>query len=456
MSFFLDVFKPAPHQPEIEDQEEVKQKYRYWRIRILYSTFIGYAFFYFTRKSFNFALPGLMADLHFDKSYLGLLGSILSLSYALSKFTSGLLSDKSNPRYFMAFGLMMTGVFNICFGLSSSFFFFALFWGLNGWFQGFGWPPSAKFLTHWYSQSERGSWWSSWNVSHNVGAATIPWISWFCLSYFNWRYAMYVPGVLCIGCSFFLLNRLRDTPQSIGLPPIEKFRNDYTGVSKRSQEGAKPLSTKTIFIDYVLFNKFIWILAAAYFFVYVVRTGIDWMMPLFFLEVKGYTTLEYSWLMFIFEIGGLCGSLTAGWSSDHLFNARRGPVNVLFSLGMLFSICSFWFIPDPHWYLDTITMFCIGFSIFGPQMLIGMTAAELSHKKAAATSTGFVGCFAYIGSAIAGYPLGKITQEIGWSGYFITLTTCAGFAALSLLPLWNVKENTQNIEPELKPELAKG
>ena len=63
-----------------------------------------------------------------------------------------------------------------------------------------------------------------------------------------------------------------------------------------------------------------------------------------------------------------------------------------------------------HWngmnfpFLDGIIIFFIGFFIFGPQMLIGMVAAELTHKKAAATSSGFAGCFAYIGAAMAGGP----------------------------------------------------
>lgn len=447
---------------EIQDQEEIKKTYKYWRIRILYSMFIGYAFYYFTRKSFIFAMPGLIADLGFDKSDLGLLGSILSVTYGVSKFSSGILSDRSNPRYFMAFGLIMTGIFNICFGLSSSFFLFALFWGLNGWFQGFGWPPCARFLTHWYSQSERGSWWSTWNVSHNVGAAVIPWIAGACLQYFGWRYAMYVPGIICLFGGLFLINRLRDTPQSLGLPPIEKFRNDYTGLSKKTGENERELTTKEIFVDYVLKNKLMWILAAAYFFVYIVRTGINDWTALFLLETKGYSELESNGFVSLFEIGGFFGSLCAGWASDYLFTAKRGPVNVLFATGMTIAIVAFWFVPQGYPIIDTCSMFLIGFMIFGPQMLIGMAAAELSHKKAAATSTGFVGCFAYIGAAMAGYPLGKITQELGWNGYFLSLIICCFLSVICLLPLWHVKENMRfakekkpaNPEIETEPQLS--
>jgi len=430
----LNLLNPDPAIDEIEDPAAVKKLYRYWRIRILYSIFVGYALYYFTRKSFTFAQPGLR-ELGFDYSELGLLGSLLSISYGVSKFASGILSDRSNPRYFMAIGLMLTGVCNILFGLSSSFIFFALFWTLNGWFQGFGWPPCAKFLTHWYSQSERGSWWSTWNVSHNVGATIIPIIAGVCLAWFGWRWAMYVPGVICILGGFFLINRLRDTPQSLGLPNIEKFRNDYDSLESLDSVD-KEISTKELMLEYIIKNKYIWLLACAYFFVYIVRTGINDWTALFLIGTKGYNKFGANGCVCFFEVGGFFGSLFAGWSSDRFFGAKRGPVNALFAIGMFLSLILFWLIPAGHHVLDSAALFMVGFAIFGPQMLIGVAAAELSHKKAAATSTGFIGCFAYMGAAVAGYPFGKIVDVLGWEGLFISMGLCAFAATLFLIPLW--------------------
>lgn len=440
MKGLIDFFKPAPHIVEIQDPQELDKTYKYWRYRTLYSMFFGYALYYFTRKSFTFAMPGMIADLNFDKSHLGILGSVLSITYGISKFASSIISDKSNPRYFMAFGLFLTGGFNICFGMSSSILMFALFWGLNGWFQGFGWPPCARFLTHWYSQSERGAWWSTWNISHNVGAFTIPWIVGACLYYWDWRVAMYVPGIICILGSVVLINRLRDTPQSLGLPPVEVYRNDYVGSNLIPGEKERELTTNEILFEYVLKNKYIWLLAVAYFFVYVVRTGINDWTALFLIEAKGYSQIGASGCVSIFEVGGLVGSLFAGWASDRLLGARRGPVNVAFAIGMFVTIGAFWYVPEGYPWIDSMAMFMIGFMIFGPQMLIGLVAAELSHKKAAATSSGFVGLFAYVGAACAGYPLGKIAQDWGWNGFFWAMVVCCAVSALLLIPMWNVKE----------------
>lgn len=450
MNFLLKLFKPAPHIPEIADSEEVKANYKYWRIRILYSMFIGYAFYYFTRKSFTFAMPGIMQELHLDKSELGLMGSVFALTYGISKFISGIVSDQSNPRYFMAFGLILTGIVNIFFGMSSSLLLFAIFWGLNGWFQGCGWPPCVRFLTHWYSHSERGSWWSVWSVSQNVGAFIIPWIVGICLHYYGWRAGMYVPGVLCILGGFFLINRLRDTPQSLGLPSIEKFRHDYAG-KKADDSEEQELTTRELVMG-VLKNKYIWTLAIAYFFVYFVRTGVGEWTALFLIEDKGYSRLGASGTVSLFEAGGFFGSLSAGWISDRLFKARRGPVNALFAMILFVTIVCFWIVPGGYQWLDSAAIFAIGFATFGPQMLIGVAAAELAHKKASATATGLTGWIAYLGAASAGFPLGKVIDVLGWEGFFWTLSGCCVACVTLLVPLWNVTKSTTQKKLEKKKE----
>lgn len=450
MKSMFNFLKPAPVVEEIANEAIVKQEYKYWRIRIFYSIFIGYALFYFTRKSYTFAIPALINELGMDKVQIGILGSIFAITYGLSKFLSGILSDRSNPRYFMAIGLILTGIFNIFFGMSSSLYFFAVFWGLNALFQGFGWPPCARFLTHWYSHSERGGWWSSWNISHNIGAFCIPWIAGFFIYFFDWRYAMYFPGVICIFGGFFLINRLRDTPQSLGLPPIEKFRNDYPAEHKEG-EVERELTTKEILVDHVLKNKFIWVLSIAYLFIYFVRNAVDGWTVLYLSEHKGYSILAASGNLSLFEIGGIFGALAAGWGSDKVFGAKRGPVNALFAIGILFSILLFWAIPQGYVWLDSIAVFLLGFTIFGPQMMIGIACAELATKKAAATATGFAGYFAYLGAAVAGYPLGKVTQDWGWDGFFWFMIGCSVIAIALLLPLWNVTEANSHSRKKKTP-----
>ena len=165
----------------------VDKKYLYWRVRILYSMYFGYVVYYFTRKSLIFAQPLLMQQMHISKASLGLLGSSFYLTYGVIKFLSGVISDKSNPRYFMAFGLIMTGILNLLFGFTSSMRY--LHWFDLKWvFQGWGWPPCARLLTHWYAKSER----RRWNMEDLIrGGALIPIIAAFSAIHWGWRYDDY-------------------------------------------------------------------------------------------------------------------------------------------------------------------------------------------------------------------------------------------------------------------------
>ncbi len=260
---------------------------------------------------------------------------------------------------------------------------------------------------------------------------------------------MYVPGIICIASGFFLMNRLRDTPQSLGLPPVERFREDYINPkSKTSNE--KELSVKEILFEYVLKNKFIWILAFAQFFNGIIRTAVnDWSM-LYLIEVKNYSNLEAGFCVCWFEVGGFLGMLAAGWASDVIFKGRRNPINAIFSVAILLVLFAFKTMSIAWPPLDAAMLFFFGFFIFGPQMLIGLSAAELSHKKAAATATGFAGCFAYLGAAAAGGPLGALMKIGGWDSYLVTLFVCSLFGALIVLPLWSIKTRTKEVESLLE------
>src|SRR3990167_5736221 len=272
-----------------------------------------------------------------------------------------MIGDKSNPRYFMSIGLILTGLFNMLFGCSSYFWTFAIFWGLNGCFQGWGWPGCAKLLTHWYSQNERGRWWSVWNTSHNIGGALIPIIGAYCAEYYGWRTAMYVPGLICIAMGFLIMNRLRDTPQSLGLPSIEKYRNDYSMGSKKEEKGE--LSTKEILFEYIICNKYIWLLGGAYFLIYMIRTAInDWIM-LYLIEVKNYTNVQAGFCVCWFEVGGFLGSLAAGWASDLIFRGKRNPVNILFTIAIICLVAAYKFSPHSWMAVDACFIFLFGFFI---------------------------------------------------------------------------------------------
>ncbi|MGR5186588.1 MFS transporter [Photobacterium damselae] len=416
----------------IEDKTEIDQRYHYWRFHIMVSMYIGYAGFYFSRKTFNYAMPAMMADLGLDKADIGLIGTLFYITYGCSKFFSGIISDRSNPRYFMGLGLIATGIINIVFGLSSSLYMLAMLWVLNAWFQGWGWPSCSKLLTTWYSRSERGFWWALWNTAHNVGGALIPLVVGYLTLHFGWRYGFMLPGIIAVVIGLFICWRLRDKPVTLGLPSVGRWRKDHLEIAQENE--GLGLSSRDILHKYVIKNKYIWLLAFSYVLVYIVRTGINDWGNLYLTEQFHYSLISANGAISLFEIGGFVGSLVAGWGSDKLFGGNRGPMNLIFAIGIFLSVAALWLMPFKSYVLQSACFFAIGFFIFGPQMLIGMAAAECSHKNSAGAATGFVGLFAYMGAALSGYPLAIVVEHYHWTGFFTVLAAVSAVIGLLLLP----------------------
>jgi OPA family sugar phosphate sensor protein UhpC-like MFS transporter len=428
----INFLKSKQNEPLLKDTKQVDALYKYWRFHIMFSMYIGYAMFYFTRKSFNYAMPAMIADLGLDKADIGMMGTLFYITYGFSKFFSGIISDRSNPRYFMGLGLIMSGIINIFFGFSSSVVTLTCLWMLNALFQGWGWPSCSKLLTTWYSRSERGFWWALWNTAHNVGGALIPLLVSFVTLHYSWRYGFIFPGIMAVVVGLFLCWRLRDKPTTLGLPTVGHWRNDKLELTQENE--GLGLSSSQILKKYVLNNKYIWLLACSYVLVYIVRTAINDWGNLYLTEQYNYSLTAANGALSLFEAGGFIGSLVAGWGSDKVFDGNRGPMNLIFAIGIFLSVAALWLMPLAGFVLQAACFFTIGFFVFGPQMLIGMAAAECSHKDSVGAATGFVGLFAYMGAALAGYPLALVMEQYHWNGFFTVISCAAAVVGLLLLP----------------------
>ena len=178
-----------------------------------------------------------------------------------------------------------------------------------------------------------------------------------------------------------------------------------------------------------------WLLALSYFFVYVVRAGINDWGTIYLVKSKGLSLIAAASCISWFEFGGLFGMLFAGWCSDKLFLGKRAPYLVYSSISVLIVFIFFWIYSPDSLALNSFYMTIFGFLIFGPQLLVGLAASEFVDKRAACTANGFAGCFAYIGAAFTGYPLGKIIDIWSWDGFFITMIVSSFLSMIIILPL---------------------
>ncbi|MFT5558399.1 MAG: OPA family glycerol-3-phosphate transporter-like MFS transporter [Sphingobacteriales bacterium] len=428
-AFMFGLFKPVAHIERLPEGQ-IDPIYKRLRWQLFLSIFIGYAGYYLVRKNFTLAMPFLIEEYGYSRGDLGVALAAVSIAYGLSKFLMGSVSDRSNPRYFLAAGLVMSALVMLCFGFmpwatgSITAMFILLF--LNGWFQGMGWPACGRTMVHWWSHKERGGLVSVWNVAHNVGGGLIGPLFLLGLWAFNddWRAAFYVPAMFALFIAVFVFLTMRDTPQSCGLPAIEEYKDDYPENYTKSFE--TELSAKEIFFKYILKNKLLWYIAIANAFVYIIRYGVlDWAL-VYLSEVKEFSVDKSSWAYFLYEWAGIPGTLLCGWMSDKLFKGRRAPAGILFMVLVTIAVFVYWFNPAGNPMVDMFALVAIGFLIYGPVMLIGLYALELAPKKAVGTAAGL---FGYLGVAVAANALlGYTVDHFGWDGGFLMLTISCGLS----------------------------
>lgn len=187
-----------------------------------------------------------LADMGFQRQNSGLRYPRFRLLTVLVSLSWGRSVIEVTPVSFLTLGLVLTAIVNLLMGfipaLTSSVTIMFIMLFLNGWFQGMGWPPSGRVLVHWFSVSERGSKTAIWNVAHNVGGGLMAPITLFgiyltgSLSFGylqGFEGAFIYPALLAIVIAIASYVLVRDTPQSVGLPSIEAYRDDYPTQKKR-------------------------------------------------------------------------------------------------------------------------------------------------------------------------------------------------------------------------------
>ncbi len=403
--------------------------HRYWRRRILVSTIIGYALYYFVRKNLSVAMPEMETHLGLTKSDLGLFLTLHGLLYGVSKFVNGIIGDRVNARWFMAAGLAICAVINIAFGLASSVVAFGVLWAANGWFQGIGFPPCARLMTHWFPPQRLATMMSVWNSSHSLGAGAVVVLCGY-LSPIDWRLCFFVPaGIALIGAGGLAVF-LRDTPESLGLTPVEGT------VVHGSEEGERALS---VLRTMVLSNPSIWLLALANFFVYAVRYGIlDW-GPTFLKQARGVELSSAGWMIAAFEAAGILGMLSSGWITDHVFGGRGARACLVYMAGCTAALAAFWLLPNSSMPVYAGLLVVAGFFIYGPQCLVGICVANLATKRAAASAVGLTGLFGYLSTAPSGVGIGWLVEHYGWDAGFAMFFVCGVIGALLFALCWGAK-----------------
>ncbi|MEZ7948611.1 MAG: MFS transporter, partial [Macellibacteroides fermentans] len=93
----------------------------------------------------------------------------------------------------------------------------------------------------------------------------------------------------------------------------------------------------------------------------------------------------------------------------------------------------------PPMWLASLLLMAAGFFIYGPQALVGIAAANMATKRAAATAGGFTGLFGYASTLVSGWGLGYLATNYGWSLAISVLIGIGITGTLVFMLAWNAK-----------------
>ena len=191
----------------------------------------------------------------------------------------------------------------------------------------------------------------------------------------------------------------------------------------------------------VFLNPVIWMLGVANFTINAVRALIaDW-GPTMLQEAKGFDPSSTGTVIMFFEFAGIAGMLFAGWVTDR-FCGGRAPRLCVFLMALTAGLlAAFWFLPAG---VAGAAALCLGgFCLYGPQALTGVTATNISTKRFAGTSIGFISLFSYVGASVAGKVCGNLAQSFGgWRLPLLVMVATAAVGAAVFLCLWWTRANS--------------
>ncbi|XP_021933123.1 glucose-6-phosphate exchanger SLC37A2 [Zootermopsis nevadensis] len=153
---------------------------------------------------------------------LGALDSAYLFAYAASMFLSGFLAERANLRYFLALGMITSGLFSYLFGIAKSYgihnmWYFTLVQILSGVVQSTGWPGVVTVVGNWFGKRKRGIIFGLWNSHTSMGNILGSLIAGEYVEG-DWSLSFIVPGILIAGMGFVVFLFLVVRPADVNCP----------------------------------------------------------------------------------------------------------------------------------------------------------------------------------------------------------------------------------------------
>ena len=268
--------------------------------------------------SFGVFFQPLQEEFGWTRAATASVSTVWLISFAVSGYFMGWLTDVRGPRFAMLLGAVLAGAGFVLTSRAGSLGHFYLTYVLTGIGTAATWSPPLAVVQRWFDK-KRGL--ALGIVASGVGTGTMvlsPLLSWFITSY-GWRDAYIGLGVLCCVALILAALVLIQSPQEKGVLPYGAAPQRMTATihDPKNQQGDTPVAKECWTIGYAVRTKaFRYILS-----IYVLSLVPIYVIPAHivrFATDRGVTALAAASALGAFGIGGTIARAGGGALSDVL------------------------------------------------------------------------------------------------------------------------------------------
>ena len=382
-----------------------------WRYetKLLSVLCLTFGFVFIDRNAVNYLAPFIAADLHLSNTQIGMLASALSLTWALSGYIGGAISDRTGKR--KTYLLVAVVLFSLCSfssGLATSFFMLMAARLLMGLSEGPVLPISQSLIALESSESRRGL---NAGVMQNLGSNLLgsfvaPLALVALANAYGWRVAFYLTAVPGLILAVLLAKYVRE-PKTRDLQPA----GAVTPVP------ADQMRTSQMF---KFSNMWICILMSCFMVAWMV---LNWaFLPLYYVNVRHVSASDMSILMSVLGVSAGFFSFVVPGLSDKI---GRKPIVIAFCLiGVLTPLAALYYQGS---LIALGVLLFVGWSASGTFPLFMATIpSETIPARYIATSLGLVMGIGELAGGVTGpYFAGVAADKYGLQAPMLIATGCA-------------------------------
>lgn len=370
---------------------------------------------FFDRNAMAYLAPFVAPDLGLTNTQIGMLASALSLTWAVSAFGIGALSDATGRRKsILIAAIVVFSLSSVLSGLAGSFLVLLASRMLMGLSEGGILPISQSLLAVESSAARRGL---NMGVMQTLGAALLgsfaaPLVLVALAESYHWRVAFYVAAVPGLICAALVALYVREPGRREAVPA----------------HAAAPAGRRHFRELFGYRNIWLCSLISCFMVAWMV---LGWtFLPLFYVNARGIASSDMSVLMSVLGVSAaVCGFLVPGLS-DRL---GRKPVMIAFTLiGVVVPIAALYW-TGPLWALGALVF--VGWSAAGTfAVFMATIPAETVPERYVATALGLVvGIGEIVGGVLSPTAAGRAADRFGLEAPLFIMIACALAATLLAL-----------------------